>query len=141
LTALAGKSLLRCCLFLKQRGLFPLPAWFFRPIVLKLGAWSALALEFSLGVLIWVKEFRYVLLALGLLFHLWLEYSLNIPLFQWDVLSAYVLFIDVGDLSRVWSAVRAWAVAVLPGFEIWAGPLTGTGRSGATHPSDAVEER
>jgi len=30
-----------------------------------------------------VKRVRYILLTLGLLFHLWLEYSLNIPLFQW----------------------------------------------------------
>ncbi|MGA7632712.1 MAG: HTTM domain-containing protein [Terriglobales bacterium] len=79
---------------------FPIPGWFFRPTVLELGTWSALALEFSLGTLIWVKELRYPLLALGLLFHLWLEYSLNIPLFQWDILSAYVLFIDADDLSR-----------------------------------------
>jgi hypothetical protein len=69
-------------------------------MVLKLGSWSALVLEFSLGVLVWVKEFRYILLTLGLLFHLWLEYSLNIPLFQWDILSAYVLFIDSDDLRR-----------------------------------------
>ena len=81
---------------------FPLPNWFFKPIMLKLGSWSALALEFSLGVLIWVKDFRYVLLTLGLLFHLWLEYSLNIPLFQWDILSAYVLFIDPDDMVRLW---------------------------------------
>ncbi len=79
---------------------FPLPFWFLRPMVLKLGSWSALVLEFSLGVLVWVKEFRYILLTLGLLFHLWLEYSLNIPLFQWDILSAYVLFIDSDDLRR-----------------------------------------
>ncbi|HMJ20643.1 MAG TPA: HTTM domain-containing protein [Terriglobales bacterium] len=79
---------------------FPLPSWLFHPTVLKLGSWSALVLEFSLGVLIWVKEFRYILLALGLLFHLWLEYSLNIPLFQWDILSAYVLFVDSDDLRR-----------------------------------------
>jgi len=81
---------------------FPVPNWFFKPIMLKLGSWSALALEFSLGVLIWVKDFRYVLLTLGLLFHLWLEYSLNIPLFQWDILSAYVLFIDPDDMVRLW---------------------------------------
>ena len=93
---------------------FPLPSWFFNPIVLKLGSWLALALEFSLGVLIWVKEFRYVLLALGMLFHLWLEYSLNIPLFQWDILSAYVLFIDADDLSRIWSGIRTRVVALLP---------------------------
>ena len=80
---------------------FPLPSWFFHPMMLKIGSWFALALEFSLGVLIWVRELRYVLLTLGLLFHLWLEYSLNIPLFQWDILSAYVLFVDPNDLTRV----------------------------------------
>jgi Vitamin K-dependent gamma-carboxylase len=85
---------------------FPIPSWFFRPTVLRLGTWSALLLEFSLGVLIWVKELRYPLLVLGLLFHLWLEYSLNIPLFQWDVLSAYVLFIEADDLSRIWHKIR-----------------------------------
>src|SRR5215470_623355 len=85
---------------------FPLPECFFHPTVLKLAGWSALALEFSLGVLIWVKELRYLLLALGLVFHLWLEYSLNIPLFQWDVLSAYVLFIEGDDLSRLWPRIR-----------------------------------
>jgi len=80
---------------------FPLPNWLFKPIMLKLGSWSALALEFSLGVLIWVRDFRYVLLSMGLLFHLWLEYSLNIPLFQWDILSAYVLFVDPDEMVRL----------------------------------------
>jgi hypothetical protein len=80
---------------------FPVPAWFFQPLVLRFGSWFALALEFSLGLLIWIKEFRYPLLLMGVLFHLWLEYSLNIPLFQWDVLSAYVLFIDPADLNRI----------------------------------------
>jgi hypothetical protein len=97
---------------------FPLPTGFFRPTVLKLAGWFAIGLEFSLGFLIWVKEFRYVLLALGLLFHLWLDYSLNIPMFQWDVLSAYVLFIDATDISRTWSRLRAYTVAVLRGVEI-----------------------
>jgi Vitamin K-dependent gamma-carboxylase len=87
---------------------FPVPAWLLRPTMLKWGSWSALALEFSLGVLIWVKEFRYLLLALGLLFHLCLEYSLNIPLFQWDILSAYILFVDPADISRArnWIGLR-----------------------------------
>lgn len=93
---------------------FPIPGWFFHSTVLKLCSWSALALEFSLGVLIWIKEFRYPLLALGVLFHLWLEYSLNIPLFQWDVLSAYVLFVNAYDLSRVWSAFRKFVPGVVP---------------------------
>jgi hypothetical protein len=86
---------------LDQLKRFSLPSCFFQPLVFKLGSWSALALEFSLGVLIWVKELRYYILALGVLFHLWLEYSLNVPLFQWDILTAYVLFVDANDLRRV----------------------------------------
>jgi hypothetical protein len=80
---------------------FPLPSWFLNPAVLAVGTWFALALEFSLGVLIWFKEFRYVVLGVGVLFHLFLDYSLNIPLFQWDILSAYILFVDPEDLVRV----------------------------------------
>jgi hypothetical protein len=55
-----------------------------------------------------VREFRYFL-ALGVLFHLWLEYSLNIPLFQWDVLSAlsgYILFVDPADIARAWDGIK-----------------------------------
>jgi vitamin K-dependent gamma-carboxylase-like protein len=85
---------------------FPLPSWFFHPTVLKLGSWLALVLEFCLSVLIWVKKFRYPLLALGVLFHLWLEYSLNIPLFQWDILTAYILFVDPTDIARAWNWVK-----------------------------------
>jgi hypothetical protein len=82
---------------------FPVPGWLLHPVMLKLESWGVLALEFCLGVLIWVKKLRYTLLTLGLLLHLCLEYSLNIPMFQWDILSAYVLFIDAADLARAWS--------------------------------------
>jgi hypothetical protein len=90
---------------------FPLPRWIQYPIVLKLGSWSTLVLELSLGVLIWFKRFRYPLLLLGLLFHLSLEYALNLPMFQWDVLTAYVLFIDPADLTNVWHSVRRKYIA------------------------------
>jgi hypothetical protein len=46
------------------------------------------------------------LLLVGLLFHLCLEYSLNLPMFQWDMLSAYVLFIRPEDLQRIYDRVR-----------------------------------
>jgi hypothetical protein len=80
---------------------FPLPAFMEQLWILKLGSWFTLALEFSLGVLIWFKELRYPLLVLGVLFHLCLEYAFNIPLFQWDVLCAYVLFVDAADLEFI----------------------------------------
>jgi len=85
---------------------FPVPSFLLRPTILKIGTWFGLALEFSLGILIWVRELRYYLLACGLIFHLWLEYSINVPMFQWDVLTAYILFIEPEDLSRAWSWIR-----------------------------------
>jgi hypothetical protein len=84
---------------------FPVPAWLLQPAMLKLETWSALVIELCLGSLVWIAEFRYYVLALGVLLHLCLEYSLNIPLFQWDVLSAYVLFLDPADLQRAYRRV------------------------------------
>jgi hypothetical protein len=84
---------------------FPLPAWMLRPETLKVGTWFALLLEFALGALIWVKRVRYPLLIVGVLFHSSLEYSLNVPMFQWDILTAYLLFVDGQDYQRVWSWV------------------------------------
>jgi hypothetical protein len=84
---------------------FPLPGWIQHPGILKTGGWFILVLEFCLGTLIWFRRFRYPLLLLGLLFHLCIEYAINIPMFQWDVLTAYVLFIDPADLDRVWRVV------------------------------------
>lgn len=85
---------------------FPLPAWIDHMAILRMGTWATLLLECSLGILIWFRPFRYPLLLLGLLFHLCLEYSLNIPMFEWDVLTAYVLFIDPADLARFATVVR-----------------------------------
>jgi hypothetical protein len=85
---------------------FPLPAWLLGPALLKLGGWAILALEFALGTMLWLKEFRYPLLIAGCCFHLFLEYALNIPMFQGDILSAYVLFIDPVDLERAGARFR-----------------------------------
>lgn len=86
---------------------FPVPLWLQQPFLLHLGTWFALLLEFSLGVLIWYRPLRYPLLLLGLCFHLTLEYAFNLPMIQWDILSAYVLFVDPADLSRAAGALQS----------------------------------
>lgn len=93
---------------------FPIPSVLQNPLLLKIETWFTLAIEFSLGVLIWFKELRYPLLAIGALFHIYLAYWLNIPLFQWEVLSAYVLFIRPKDLERAWNFTRNRLKAVRP---------------------------
>ena len=94
---------------LQEMHRFPIPAWLQKPVILKIGTWLTLALEFALGTLIWIRELRYPLLAMGIIFHLCLEYSLNVPIFQWDVLTAYVLFVDPEDLARLGGWIRRHA--------------------------------
>ena len=64
----------------------------------KLLTWGTLAVEVALGVLVWFRDLRYPVLLAGAMLHLGLEYSMNIQLFQWVMLSAYVLFIDPRDV-------------------------------------------
>jgi Vitamin K-dependent gamma-carboxylase len=87
---------------------FPLPRWIQSTAMLRAGSWFTLALEFSLGVLIWFRPLRYPLLLLGLLFHLFIEYAFNLPMFSWDVLTAYILFVEPSDLERWWHIIRQY---------------------------------
>jgi len=84
---------------------FPMPT--LEPgIILRLATWSALFVEFAAGVLVWIRKLRYWVLLLGLCLHLFIEYSMNVPLFQWVIMATYVCFIDPADLSRAWAWVR-----------------------------------
>ncbi|MBM4317227.1 MAG: deoxyribonuclease HsdR [Deltaproteobacteria bacterium] len=79
----------------------PLPAfahslWFSQVLT-----WFTLAVEFSLGLLVWVKELRPYVLFLGLILHLGLEYSLNVPLFQWICLSGFLLFVEEATWKKL----------------------------------------
>lgn len=99
---------------LEQLQRFPLPHWITIPILVKLASWLTLAIECALGVFIWFKDVRYTVLLCGLLLHMLIEYSMNIPLFEWIMVSTYINFVYPEDLSRAWSWVRKRLAAWLP---------------------------
>jgi hypothetical protein len=70
--------------------------------------WGTLVVEFACGILIWFRDLRYWVLLAGLGLHLGIEYSMNVPLFQWIILATYVTFIYPEDLARarVWVSER-----------------------------------
>jgi hypothetical protein len=80
---------------------FPIPGSFYAAWLLHLATWLAMAFELLFPLLVWFKPFRTPMLIAGLLFHLSLEYALNIPMFQWDMLCAYPLFFDAGLSCRL----------------------------------------
>lgn len=85
---------------LRELQRFPVPSLFHNSAAVHIESWSVLVFELAFPLLIWLKRFRVSLLTIGILFHLTLEYALNIPMFQWDMLSAYVLFVDPYALER-----------------------------------------
>jgi hypothetical protein len=87
---------------------FPVPYFFDHLWTIKLLTWGALFIEFLLGTAVWIREFRYWVLAAGVGLHLGIEYSMNIPLFEWIMICTYVTFIEPEDLQRVFDRVRGW---------------------------------
>lgn len=67
---------------------------------IKLATWMTLFFEGSFAFLVWFKRTRLWILALGLFFHLGLEWHLNIPLFQWASMASFTLFLYRDDFKR-----------------------------------------
>jgi len=93
---------------------FPVPFWMMSTAVIKLSTWLTLSFEFALGVLVWFKDLRYGVLVCGLLLHIGIEYSMNVPLFEWIMCSTYVTFVYPDDLTGAWRWVCKRAASWLP---------------------------
>jgi len=79
----------------------PVPFLLDNPITLYLGAWGTIILEFALGIFIWIKEFKYWLIFIGVIFHLGIDWTMNIPIFEFAFMSLYILFVDPEDLKKL----------------------------------------
>ena len=81
---------------------FPVPSFYQSYWFSKAMSFFTLFAEFALGTFIWFKETRYQVLFLGVLLHLGLDYTMNVPFFQWIALSGFLVFVD----AEKW---QAWA--------------------------------
>jgi predicted DCC family thiol-disulfide oxidoreductase YuxK len=79
---------------------FKLPYVFEHIWTIKLWTWATLVIELALGTLVWIKEFKYWVLLAGVLLHLGIDYTMNIPLFGYTMMGAYILFVEPEDLRR-----------------------------------------
>jgi len=78
-----------------------LPGVFLRKPLVQALTWGTLMLEFSLGTLIWVTEFRTPLMFAGMLFHASIELVLNLHLFGWYMIVCLLLFADPYQVMRL----------------------------------------
>src|SRR5262245_11210493 len=87
---------------------FVLPRWALNPVAIRVATWGTLVVEAALGTLVWVRDFRYPVLAAGVAFHLMLEFLLNLHLFGFIMLASLTVFIDSCDAQRWLASLNAW---------------------------------
>jgi len=66
--------------------------------------WGAISIEVAMWTLVWIPKLRLWVLGAGVLLHLGIDYSLNIPLFSALMIASYGVFLTQSDLERV----RLW---------------------------------
>ena len=75
------------------------------PYVINLLTWGTIATEFALATFVWVPRLRLYVLAAGVLLHLGIEYTFNIPLFSFLMITSYLNFLTGDDIQNF----LAWA--------------------------------
>lgn len=79
--------------------------------VLTLLTWGTLFVEFSLGTLVWIKEFRKPVIILGVFFHLGIEFVMSIPFFELYMITLLVNFFSPEELKAFVDKVKQTFVA------------------------------
>lgn len=91
-------------------GKLPVPAFLFETSwITQLLTWSVLILEWGLPVLLWQKRTRRVALLVAIVFHLSIEYSMNLFLFHWLMILGLLSFAEFDELRWPWWRRRAAA--------------------------------
>jgi predicted DCC family thiol-disulfide oxidoreductase YuxK len=86
---------------------FPVPFMDARHLwLVNLATYGTLAVELALATLVWVPRLRLYVLAAGVLLHIGIEYGINIPLFSFLMIAAYLVFLREADLERFLAWVR-----------------------------------
>jgi len=87
---------------------FPLPFLLDNMWSIRILTWGTLVAEFLLFTLIWWRPARYWIILLGIGLHLGIEYTMNLPIFEWLFIATYLTYIYPEDLSRAMDSVKAF---------------------------------
>jgi hypothetical protein len=78
----------------------PLPVPLDTEMTSLIATWMTLAIELAIFALIWIREFRYYVLAMAIIMHLTIDWTMSIPQFEWIMISSYILLVYPEDIDR-----------------------------------------
>jgi len=76
----------------------PFPILFDHLWVYQILCWLTLLIELALFTLVWWKKTRYLVLLIGTLFHLCIDVTMNIPVFEYIMIASYINFLEPADV-------------------------------------------
>ncbi len=79
----------------------PIPFIFDNPTCCQCLTYGTLAIEAALFTVIWIKPLRYPVVIAAVIFHLIIDWCMNIPQFEWLMIFSLVLFLDAKDATRL----------------------------------------
>lgn len=85
---------------------FPVPGFFNDLPFVYVTTYGTLVIEFSLAILVWFRPLRKWVLAAGMMLHGFIEWTMNIPLFSFLMMSMYVVWFDGDELEHWWERTR-----------------------------------
>lgn len=86
---------------------FPVPAFMNDFPMVTITTYGTLFVEFALATLVWFKPLRKWVLLSGVGLHLYIEYSMNIPLFAFIMMSLYITFYEGEEISSWWDRLKS----------------------------------
>jgi len=110
----------------------PAPQWFIHnPLMINIATWGALAVELSVGVLVWNRRLRPWVLLAGVVMHTSIMLTMAVGFFSPAMFVLYLAFISPETVRRLPRTVRSRFSShrpVSPGCK----PTVGQGRTGPT---------
>ena len=88
---------------LREFDRFPVPDFLNQPPFTMVTTYGTLFVELALATLLCAKPLRKFVLIAGLCLHGYIEYSMNIPLFQWVIVAAFICHYESEELQAWWS--------------------------------------
>lgn len=88
---------------------FPVPSFMNDFPMVTITTYGTLLVEFALATLVWFKPLRKWVLLSGVGLHLYIEYSMNIPLFAFIMMSLYITFFEGEEIASAWEWVKSKA--------------------------------
>lgn len=78
----------------------PVPWLYNNSLFCKLMTWYTLIVEGAMFTLVWLKEFKYYVLASTAILHLGIDYSINLPVFEWAFMAGFLTFVEPSDFTK-----------------------------------------